>query len=90
LLPKKKSIQTEEPPVSEDVKPVLENEQENDQNAELQNEEDVDRQQPSSTTTSTTEAPPSSTNKLSSLLSKRRPLQRRPVDLPCKQSNQDE
>ncbi|KAL5243945.1 hypothetical protein ACI65C_011355 [Semiaphis heraclei] len=90
LLPKKKSIQTEEPPVIEDVKPVLENEQENDQGAELQNEEDIDRQQPSSTTTSTTEAPPSSTNKLSSLL-KRRPLQRRPaVDLPSRQSNQDE
>jgi len=90
LLPKKKSIQTEEPPVLEDVKPVLENEQENDQGAELQNEEDIDRQQPSSTTTSTTEAPPSSTNKLSSLL-KRRPLQRRPaVDLPSRQSNQDE
>jgi len=90
LLPKKKSIQTEEPPVLEDVKPVLENEQENDQDAELQNEEDIDRQQPSSTTTSTTEAPPSSTNKLSSLL-KRRPLQRRPpLDLPSRQSNQDE
>ncbi|XP_022169945.1 mucin-5AC-like isoform X2 [Myzus persicae] len=90
LLPKKKSIQTEEPPVLEDVKPVLENEQENDQGAELQNEEDIDRQQSSSTTTSTTEAPPSSTNKLSSLL-KRRPLQRRPaVDLPSRQSNQDE
>jgi len=91
LLPKKKSIQTEEPPVLEDVKPVLENEQENNQGAELQNEEeDIDRQQPSSTTTSTTEAPPSSTNKLSSLL-KRRPLQRRPaVDLPSRQSNQDE
>lgn len=89
-MPKKKSIQTEEPPVLEDVKPVLENEQENEQGAELQNEEDIDRQQPSSTTTSTTEAPPSSTNKLSSLL-KRRPLQRRPaVDLPSRQSNQDE
>lgn len=86
-MPKKKSIQTEEPPVVEEVKPALENEQEN---AELQDEEDVDRQQPSSTTTSTTETPPSSTNKLSSLLSKRRPLQRRPVDLPSKQSNQDE
>lgn len=89
-MPKKKSIQTEEPPVSEDVKPILENEQENEQGAELQNEEEVDRQQPSPSTTSTTEAPPSSTNRLSSLLSKRRPLQRRPVDLPSKQSNQDE
>lgn len=90
LLPKKKSIQTEEPPVSEDLKPVLENEQESEQNPEVQNEEDVDRQQPSSTTTSTTEAPTSSTNRLSSLLSKRRPLQRRPADLPSRQSNQDE
>lgn len=93
LLPKKKSIQTEEPPVViEDVKPEIENEQENDQNAELQNEEDADRQQQqlSSTTTSTTEAPTSSTNRLSSLLAKRRPLQRRPADLSSRQSNQDE
>lgn len=91
LLPKKKSIQTEEPPVSEEPKPVLENEQENDQTQEFQNEENIDQQQPiSSTTTSTTEAPTSSTNRLSSLLAKRRPLQRRPADLPSKQSNQEE
>lgn len=90
LLPKKKSIQTEEPPVVEEVKPVLENEPENDQSQELQNEEDLDRQQPSSTTTTTTEAPAPSTNRLSSLLAKRRPLQRRPADLPSKQSNQEE
>lgn len=90
LLPKKKSIQTEEPPVVEEVKPVLENEQENDQPLEVQNEDDIDRQQPSSTTTSTTEAPTSSTNRLSSLLAKRRPLQRRPADLSSKQSNQEE
>jgi hypothetical protein len=89
LLPKKKSIQTEEPPV-EDTKPILENEQENDQAPELQNEEDSDGQEPSSTTTSTTEAPTSSTNRLSSLLAKRRPLQRRPLDLSSKQSNQEE
>lgn len=88
LLPKKKSIQTEEPPVVEDVKPALENEQENEQNPELQNEE-AD-QQPSSTTTSTTETPTSSTNRLSSLLAKRRPLQRRPAELSSKQSNQEE
>jgi len=88
LLPKKKSIQTEEPPVAEDVKPALENEQENEQNPELQNEE-AD-QQPSSTTTSTTETPTSSTNRLSSLLAKRRPLQRRPAELSSKQSNQEE
>lgn len=92
LLPKKKSIQTEEPPVViEDVKPVNENEQENDQNVELQNEEDADRQQqPSSTTTSTTEAPTSTTNRLSSLLAKRRLQQRKPIDLSSRQSNQDE
>jgi hypothetical protein len=92
LLPKKKSIQTEEPPVViEEVKPVNENEQEIDQNAEIQNEEDTDRQQQSSsTTTSTTEAPSSTTNRLSSLLAKRRLQQRKPVDLSSKQSNQDE
>lgn len=89
LLPKKKSIQTEEPPVSEEPKPVMENEQESDQSPELQNEENID-QPISSTTTSMTEAPTSSTNRLSSLLSKRRPLQRRPADLPSKQSNQEE
>lgn len=90
MLPKKKSIQTEEPPVVEEVKPVLENEQENDQSQEFQNEEDLDRQQQSSTTTSTTEAPTPSTNRLSSLLAKRRPLQRKPADLSSKQSNQEE
>lgn len=79
LLPKKKSIQTEEPPVS--VEPaVFENEQEFDQTQEFQNKEEP------STTTSTTEAPTSSTNRLSSLLAKRRPLQRRPADL-SRQSN---
>lgn len=91
LLPKKKSIQTEEPPAADDVKPVLENNQENDQDSGLENEEDVDRQQPSSTTTSTTEAPISSTNRLSSLLAKRKPLQRRPADLSAsRQSNPEE
>lgn len=89
LLPKKKSIQTEEPPVVEDTKPVIENEQESEQIPELENEEETNRQ-PSSTTTSTTEAPTSSTNRLSSLLAKRRPLQRRPADLSSKQSNQEE
>lgn len=87
LLPKKKSIQTEEPPVVEETKAELENDQENVETGELQNEE-----QPSisTTTSSTTEAPTSSTNRLSSLLAKRRQLQRRPIDLPSKQSNQEE
>lgn len=82
LLPKKKSIQTEEPPVIEDVKPAVEGEPEIQPNPELPSEEDD--QQSSSTTSSTTETPTSSTNRLSSLLAKRRPLQRRPAELSSK------